>query len=274
MAPPVFDAHVLTRWAALYPDEPLLVWTSGGKDSFCCLKLACAAVGPARVFPVYRYLVEGVRCVETPIKAQLYALRIPNPLVSVPGLDTLEMLRMGVYTTAQAVRPGKVRAAVKFRDVERLARKRTGCTWTVSGEKQVDSVMRRLWLRRLTDGVDVNKQKLFPVHQWSQKMVRVFCQTAKAPLAPNFGGEITSGLSFRVLDQVRARYPDDYARILHAFPFAEALAFRDRTYGERPRSLHQLEQQRQRALEVPDGDGGEDSAEPDPAGALQPAPGE
>lgn len=246
--PPPLDRDVLQRWAADHKDERLLVWTSGGKDSFCCLKLAVDALGPAHVVPVYRYLVEGLRSVEVPIRAQLRMLSIPHPLVMVPGADTLEMMRMGVYTKNQAIGARKV----KYTDIERLAKKRTGCTWCASGEKQNDTAMRRLWLRDF-GGIDVKSCRLYPVHAWTQQQVRTLCTAMRAPLAPTFGSEITSGLSFNVLDQVKERYPDDYQRIISAFPFAEALRQRDKLYGRRPRSIAQ-----KRALEVSDGDGGAD----------------
>lgn len=254
------DRTVIASWAADHPTENLLVWASGGKDSFCCLKLAVDVLGPGRVVPVFRYLVEGVRCVETPIRAQLRQLGITHPLVSVPGVDTLEMLRQGVYTKHQAIGARQV----KYVDVERLAKKRTGCDWCASGEKMVDTPMRRLWLREF-GGIDTKGQRLYPVHDWTQGEVRSLCTTHRAPLAPTFGAEVTSGLSFQVLDQVKVRYPDDYARIVQAFPFCEALAFRDRTYGARPRSIAQLRRQRERADQVPDG--GSAAATPPGAGS-------
>jgi hypothetical protein len=264
--PQALDRSVLQRWAEAHPGEKLLIWTSGGKDSFCCLSLAVAAIGTDRIVPVYRYLVEGVRCVETPIYAQLARLGITHPLVKVPGADTLEMMRQGVYTTHEAV--GK--RQVKFIDIERLAKKRTGCRWTASGEKLVDSQMRRLWLRtRAPDGIDGVSMRTYPVHQWSQAQVRALCTLHRVPLAPNFGNELVSGLSFRVLDEVKKRYPADHAKIVAAFPFCEALAFRDRVYGERPRSHAQL-----RAQQVSEGGSAADSAERDQARALQPARGE
>ena len=265
--PTALDRGVVARWAAEHPTENLLVWCSGGKDSFCVLKLAVDAVGPGRIVPVYRYLVEGVRCVETPILAQLARLGIKHPLVKVPGADTLEMMRLGVYTKHQAI--GK--RQVKFADIERLARKRTGCTWTASGEKQNDSHMRRLWLRtRAPEGIDPVSFRLYPVHNWTQHAVRALCTLHRVPLAPNFGNELVSGLSFQVLDEVKRRYPDDHAKIIAAFPFAEALAFRDRTYGKRPRSVAQL--RRQNAVSERGGDADPEVA--DPARAVQPARGE
>lgn len=257
MSAPVADRAVIPRWNEQNPTARLLAWVSGGKDSFCVLKLACETIGPARIVPVYRYLVEGVRCVETPIKAQLAMLGIEHPLVRVPGLDTLELLRTGTYTHAQSV-SAKPHRKVKFADIEALARKRTGCVWTASGEKQIDTVMRRLWLRPY-DGMDLQGRRLYPVHLWSQHHVRALCATARAPLAPNFGSEITSGLNFTVLDEVKQRYPDDYARIIHAFPFAEALRQRDAIYGKRPRSLAQKRRadevsNRRRGAAKPDGD--------------------
>jgi len=253
------DQSVLPRWNEKRPNEKLIVWTSGGKDSFCCLKLAADVIGPGRIVPVYRYLVEGVRCVETPIKAQLSMLGIKHPLVLIPGLDALELLRTGTYTTTQAVDGVKLHRKVKFADIERLTRKRTGVTWTAGGEKQCDTVMRRCWLRPY-NGIDVGGKRIYPVHLWTQHQVRGLCSTCHAPLAPNFGNEVTSGLNFTVLDEVKKRYPDDYERILHAFPFAEALRQRDRLYGRRPRSHAQrrkwleLEQLRQ-ADKVSDGNG-------------------
>lgn len=258
------DRTVITRWAATHPEEPLLVWASGGKDSFCCLQLAAAALGPGRVVPVFRYLVEGLRCVETPLRAQLRQLGIAHPLVCVPGVDTLELMRAGVYTKHQAIGHRQV----KYRDVEALAKKRTGCGWCASGEKMVDTPMRRLWLREF-DGIDDKSQRLYPVHDWRQGEVRSLCTAHRAPLAPTFGSHVTSGLSFQVLDEIKARYPDDHRRIIEAFPFCEALAFRDRTYGRRPRSIAQ-----RRALEVSERHGGAPTAQSDQAGELQPARGQ
>lgn len=234
------DLSVLRRWSEAHPDAPVIVWTSGGKDSFCCLKLAVDALGVDRVHPVYRYFVDGLRCVEAPIRAQLVKLGIPHPLVKVPGADTLEMMRTGVYTKHQAIGARKV----KYADIERLARKRTGALWCVSGEKQNDSSMRRLWLRtRAPDGVDDKTHRIYPLHGWTQAEARSMCTLYRVPVAPNFGSTITSGLSLNVLDEVRRRYPRDYDRIVQAFPFAEALRQRDQLYGKRPRSIAQKRKQ-------------------------------
>jgi hypothetical protein len=232
------DQSVCHRWNEAHPTERLMVWVSGGKDAFCVLKLAVDALGPARVVPVYRYLVEGMRCVETPIRAQLARLGVEHPLVLVPGLDAVELLRTGTYNPPQSVAL-KPHRKVKFTDIEKLARKRTGCLWTAGGEKQADTVMRRCWLRPF-HGIDEAGKRLYPVHLWSHHQVRALCQTMRVSLAPNFGAEVTSGLGFDVLDELKARYPDDYARLLHAFPFAEAVRVRDRVYGKRPRSHAQL----------------------------------
>lgn len=276
--PPQIQATVIKRWSELYPGERLLVWVSGGKDAFVCLKLAVDAIGPDRVVPVHRYLVEGIRCVETPIRAQLAMLGIRHPLVLVPGLDTLASMMRGTYCKVEVASPKGPPRQVKFTDIEALARRRTGVTWTAGGEKEIDTVMRRLWLRQLDDGIDHAQKRLFPVRLWSHHHVRAFCLMHRAPLSPNFGGEISSGLGFEVLDQVKARYPDDYARIIAAFPFAEALLERDKIYGKRPRTPAQ-----KRALEaaasgrpdqVPDGRRRARQPRRDQAGGVQPTPGQ
>jgi hypothetical protein len=249
---PIIDHTVVRRWNAQHPDEKVLVWVSGGKDAFVVLSLCVEALGPERVVPVYRYLVEGIRCVEVPIRAQLRMLGVTHPLVLVPAVHTLQMLQDGIFNKPQAIGDfTKRRHRITHKDIERLARKRAGCVWAASGEKQRDHVMRLLWLRTAApEGICDKSHRIFPVHLWNQHHVRSYCTLRQAPLAPNFGGDITSGFGFSVLEEVKVRYPDDYARVIAAFPFAEALLARDKLYGRRPRSLGQKKDLDKRLAEI------------------------
>lgn len=267
MAKPTIDHTVVGRWARAYPGERLLVWVSGGKDAFVTLSLAVDAIGPDRVVPVYRYLVKGIRCVESPLRAQLHMLGVTHPLVMVPAVHTLQMLQGGIFNPPQAIGDlTKKPRRITHQDIEKLARKKAGCFWAASGEKMIDHVMRRLWLRTAApDGIAIKSGRIFPVMNWSQHQVRSYCTMKGAPLAPNFGGEITSGFGLSVLDEVKVRYPDDYKRVIEAFPFVEATIVRDKLYGKRPRSLGQkralerrlAELNRQRIAQGDDSDEGE-----------------
>jgi phosphoadenosine phosphosulfate reductase len=274
MATSPLDYSVFRRWNAEHPTERVIVWTSGGKDSFAVLALAARELGPDRIVPVFRYLVKGMRCVETPIRAQLRLLKIEHPLVEIPSMDALEYLRNGTYTTPQVAKKTR---KVKFADVENLARKKTGAVWTAGGEKKQDTVHRQLWLRPF-EGIDQRGRRLYPVHNWTHKQVRALVQSMRAPLCPSFGGENTTGLGFHVLEELKAKYPDDYERFIRAFPLAEARRLRDRIYGAPPRSAAEARAQARRAAgaserpdALPDGGGGDDPPDADQAGGVQPA---
>jgi 3'-phosphoadenosine 5'-phosphosulfate sulfotransferase (PAPS reductase)/FAD synthetase len=232
----VRDLSVFSRWSAQHPRDPLLVWVSGGKDSIAVLKLATEAIGPARIVPCFRFFVEGLRCVETPIRAQLAHFGVRHPLVTVPEVNTLELLRTGTFTPWQT----KVGTRkVKFRDVEALAKKRTGCAWTASGEKQVDSLQRRFLLRPF-EGINPKEQRLYPVWDWTHREVRSLVGLLGVPLAPSFQAADKadmSGVSLNVLPQIKERFPHDYAKIIDAFPLAEAILERDRLFGSRGRTI-------------------------------------
>jgi len=219
---------VLAEWGERHPGERLLVWASGGRDSAAVLALAVDALGPERVVPVFRYLVEGLRCVELPIRAQLARLGIRARLVTVPGFDALNLLRNGEYTWWQC---SGAERKVQWRDVYEHALRKTGCAWSASGEKKADSLMRRM---RLTNGgVHEKQRKLYPVWDWSHARVAALVRTRKLPLAPTFGRESQGGVGLKaeVLRELKERYPEDYARVEAAFPFCGAVVARQEMFG-------------------------------------------
>jgi len=197
----------------------VILGLSGGKDSLVTLDL-CLASG-LRVVPFFLYVVRGLECVEAgPIRAAQRAgldlLFRPHPLLS-------EYLRKGIG------RPGLGRQVkvIKWGDVEDELREATGLDWFAYGHKRVDSIW-RCGLLSKCGGFDERRRIAYPLHEWGQADVWSYLRRHRIPpprrLCPISSRGDGFAMEPAILRTIRDRYPDDFARVCHAFPFAPAIA--------------------------------------------------
>ncbi len=190
----------------------MLVALSGGKDSLVTLDLCC------QVFPVveayFMYLVPDLLAVEG--SAVRAAERWHVPLHKIPHWNLAEYLKKGVYH--HRARGLKVRN-LKARDVEAYMRNKTGITWIAYGDRQQDSIVRRRYLRECGHVNDVH-HRLYPVHDWTTRQVKVYLKARQIPLPTTFGQTTVSAgfdLSSGCMAWLRRKSPSDYAKVQRWF---------------------------------------------------------
>jgi hypothetical protein len=192
---------------------------SGGKDSLVILDLCCEVF--SRVEAFHMYLVRGLRSVEDPVDAA--AKRRGVAVHYVPHWDMSRMFKYGV------LRP-HMPAADKLRilaqkDVERSLTAKTGIRTFAYGERASDSFIRRFYTRE-NDGLRIRaeRSKLYPIWDWVDADVYAYLKAKKIPQPPRFGGSRKqSGFSLEpdCLAWLKEHYPNDYAKVLQVFPYAD-----------------------------------------------------
>jgi phosphoadenosine phosphosulfate reductase len=208
-----------------------VVMLSGGKDSLATLSL-CKQVFP-RVTCLYMYLVRGLRFIEDHLVRVTRQHDVEILFLPHPQLSTYLQNGSFMYVRTDVTKIRKV----LFRDVYRSVLASTGAGWIADGQREVDSINRRTWIR--THGALNRKYKrLHPISEWLDAEVYSYLRAKRVPLPVRLGDARMSGFDLEgpVLRLVKERFPDDYRRILDVFPFAEASVFREELRAKRQAS--------------------------------------
>lgn len=202
----------------------VLVALSGGKDSLVTLEVCKATFAHVEAF--YMYHVKGLQCVERSVDAA--ARRCGVRVHKVPHPDLTRIMRSHI------LRPFTAEAAdvklLKQADVEKALTARTGIEWFAYGERAADSFARRLYTRK-DDGVRADWKRVYPIWDWLHGDVVGYLKQRKIALPERLGAndtKVMSGFALRPrpLHWMKHHAPDDYARVLEVFPYAEAMVFR------------------------------------------------
>lgn len=198
----------------------ILVGLSGGKDSLVTLDLCVLAFGAENVECYYMYLVEGMRCVEDHVDsaARRYGVKVHK----LPHFSLGDLFRDGVLMPPR--RDAHKFRAMKFIDTETYARDLSGIEWVAYGHRMIDSLDRRAMLHKFT-GVNTKQHRLYPLWEWVPKDVISYLKAKGIRLPEQLGATTNvSGVDLRpdTLRQIRDHYPEDFARLLEIFPYAEA----------------------------------------------------
>lgn len=199
-----------------------MVGYSGGKDSEVTLKLIVDSGAFTRVEGFYMYLVPGLRTFEGRIDVaeKRYGVKIHR----VPHWDLARMLSDAVH------RPAVARGVRKRRlkDVELYLTRTHGIEWFAYGERGDDNYARRLYTRKV-DGVHPDWKRLWPIWDWPSRAVVQYLKHHRIPLPARAGkgsgdqaGSSGFGLTKDCLTWLKRVAPDDYAKVLERFPYAEA----------------------------------------------------
>lgn len=199
--------------------QAILVLFSGGKDSWATLSL-CRQVFE-RVEAVHFHLLPGLEVDERHLR-RLERDGIKVHRLPIPGV--VPLLRDGGY------RPhiiGFDPRPFKQTDLLNVARARSGIDWSAAGERTSDSIERRGILTRC-QGIDRKRRMVFPVWDWPTANVYRYLRGRGLPAHKPIGSAKSGGVGFREgsLRFLRDKFPGDYARLLDAFPWAEAVLVR------------------------------------------------
>lgn len=218
---------MLTRLRDEQGVKAIIAACSGGKDSLVVLDL-CADVFP-EVHGFFLWYVKGLACEETHLKAAerrhgITIHRLPNPTLSAEL--RISHLRRISQATEQAIP-----RTLRWNDIERVMRARTGADWFAYGHRITDSLQRRGMLKT-RQGLLEKQRRIYPIWDWKPAEVVSYLRAAGIAVPPMYGSgkARTSGVypgSVDCLLFLKEHYPEDFRKVCEVFPFATAMIARD-----------------------------------------------
>lgn len=212
----------LLRLQAVARTAPgVIVMFSGGRDSLATLDLCARAFD--RVVCAYLWVVPGLRCVEGPLERACE--NAGAELVRLPHWTLIRYMQAGTYNVRTR---GHHLKQLRWVDMEEHLREVTGLLWVASGSRADDSWVRRLQSRRFGT-VNHRSHRLTPLHDWRAREVSDYLRARSIPAPPPdmWGQKGARSQGFELtrtcLGWLRAKYPQDYQRVLEWFPLAEVM---------------------------------------------------
>lgn len=203
--------------------QEVLVGFSGGKDS--CVTLDLCFRNFKRVQPFFMYQVPGLSFQEKTIR--WYENKYDVEIIRVPHFETSDFLRYGLYREPDFTVP-----IVSTKEAYDYLRIKTGIYYIACGERISDSIVRRAMIKN-SGSIDIKRGRLYPIAYWKKSDVIQYCKTKMLYI----GQESRKlGFSFRSLDgkslsMLKEFYPEDYQKVLHIYPHAEAAVLRSEKFG-------------------------------------------
>lgn len=204
-------------------NDSVLVFFSGGKDSFACLDLCCKAF--KTVIACHWWLVPGLAFVEErlDIARKHYGVTV----LQFPHWNLGKLFREGFYCFERSCFDNLPN--MTSYDLIEIARKKTGVNLVVSGRKNADS----LWVRRQISS-HTTATLIYPLKDWNKFDVLVYLKENKLPMDDKFDVNLILPNLYKIHDN----YPDDWQKILDWFPLAEAAIWHRKFYGEQLSAWH------------------------------------
>lgn len=219
---PFRDPFEVVRRVKAMGVDSVICGVSGGKDSVAALQLCCEHFD--RVVGYFMFLVPGLEFQERYLRYlerrfSIEIIRLPHWNLS--NLFKEETFRFPRLESLRVKR-------LKVKDYDIYLRHLTGAHWIATGEKAIDSVERNAMIRN-ADGISEKRGRFWPLAFWNHSQVYSYIRQHGIALPPDYGREAVaagSARSFgdlwhRSLVWIKQRYPEDYAKILKVFPFAE-----------------------------------------------------
>ena len=218
--------EVVERWNRENPTAITAVGYSAGKDSIAMLQLLIAHL--ERVHPYFLYQVAGLEFEERRLRAAERRYGVEIARFSSPFLHM--RMKDGNFRYASKklanLRPVSVKVLYAF------IRSKLGATWVALGERWPDSLQRNAMIRKEgVEGVDSSRKVWWPIGYWADKYLFNFIRTKRLPLPDEYRGMVETsrngGRQTRNLEgffwydtalYVREKYPEDFKKILRAFP--------------------------------------------------------
>lgn len=194
--------------------DSVVVGLSTGKESVVTLDLCCRYF--KNVSAYHMYICKNLGFVERTLqwyenKYGIEVLRLPHP-------DLCEFFHYGSF------RPGDESFPImSFNEAFNYIRVTTDTFWIACGERAKDSVF-RLGLINTAGSIDENRGRFYPLAQWNKKEVLEYIKHHRLKLGEEsrYLGSSFYGLHGKCLIQIKKHFPEDYEKLLHLYPFAEA----------------------------------------------------
>jgi phosphoadenosine phosphosulfate reductase len=198
--------------------DSVIVFYSGGKDSAVVLDLAFRHF--KNVYPVLMYYVPELSFQEAIVEwAQAH---YSTEVYKVPHFELSSMYRFGVFA-----KPDPAVRVTKMVDIYAHVREVFGCRWIVAGERCADSTIRNAMIKK-SGPIDANRGRFFPLAFWTKAHVVAYIKSRFIKVTPESAilGSSFAGIVPKQLVEIRKHYPDDYRKIVAAFPLVEASVVR------------------------------------------------
>lgn len=204
--------------------RPVLLAFSCGKDAIAAW-LALRA-GGVEVIPYYMYLVPGLEFVERSLR--YYEQFFGVPIIRVPNPSLYRLLNNFIFQPihrCEIIRDCHLPnfTTDQLRDYLIQDKNLSPETWTASGVRAADSLARRANFRMLKGALNHKRRMAYPVWDMTKAgLVELLkSENVKLPIDYRIFGRSFDGIDFRFIAPLRKHFPNDYAKILEWFPFAE-----------------------------------------------------
>lgn len=201
-------------------DTAVLFYSAGGKDSIALLDMVAPKF--KRVICYFMYLVKDLE--HTQIYIDWATKKYPNVEVrQIPHLMRDVILKNGFFCDEDE--SIKIR---KIGEIEQSVMEECGVSFAFSGMKGVDGFMKRMRLKMWKPYYISPKGMCYPLALWTNKEVLQYIQNRNLIKPMVYNPKPVSqgvGLDYDTLSFCKKYYPNDYAKILNEFPYAEVVLF-------------------------------------------------
>ena len=194
--------------------DSVIVAFSGGKESVVVLDLCFRYF--KKVHPFFMYICPNLSFQERTL--QWYEKKYQTEIIRMPHTDVCEFFHYGSFRISNIAFP-----IISINDIYKWMRLYTDTWWIAGGERIDDSIVRRAMMKK-SGSIDVERGRLYPVSMWKKREIIDYIKFHNLYLGAD---SRKLGFSFcslwgKELLMIKNYFPDDYKKILHLYPFAEA----------------------------------------------------
>lgn len=204
--------------------DSVIVAFSGGKDSIVTLDLCFRYF--KNVKPFFLYMIPDLSFVEKQL--EWYEKKYQTEIMRLPHPDLAMWMHYGVFRVPDFSFP-----IISINDAYKYVRLQTDIWWIAAGERINDSIVRRAMMKK-SGSIDVKRGRFYPVSAWKKKEVLDYIKyhNLKTDQFSRIAGFSYRSLQSAELSILKQHFPEDYAKVLNLFPFADASVKRMEEYGK------------------------------------------
>ena len=206
--------------------DTVLLSFSCGKDSIASW-IQCRKYFK-HIIPYYRYLVPDLKFVDESI--EYYEQVFGQHIYKLPSPNFYRLIRDGVFQSPERWDaicsiddlPTAEYTETVLADIVREVGKLPPFAYCAVGNRASDSPMRRMSIAK-SGAVNHNKKTFFPIYDWNKDRLLSEIDGAGIKLSADYNiwSNTFDSLTYKYLSRMRDTFPDDYNRIIDAFPMAQ-----------------------------------------------------
>lgn len=203
----------------------VIVAFSGGKESIVVMDLCFRYFKTVK--PFFMYICPGLSFQERTL--EWYEKKYQTEIIRIPHMDVSEFFHYGSFRPPDWTYP-----IVSINDIYSYVRLETDIWWIAAGERIADSIVRRAMMKK-SGSIDTQRGRIYPVAEWKKQEIIDYIKFHNLYLGQD---SKKLGFSFKSLGgnellMLKQHFPEDYQKILHLYPFAEAGVKRLEDYGKK-----------------------------------------